>query len=188
MSPQQMLDKIAAGLREKTGKSVEQWSRAVKKAGLDTRKERVAWLMREHGIGRVAANLIAAAAEGKSVSYDDPAALVDRMFSGPKAELRPVYDAMVRLGQSLGRDVTVQACRTQVTLRRKRQFAWIKPSTRTRLDLGLALGELKPAGRLLPVAGTNHADRVRLRVALGSPADIDGEVRRWLQKAYDLDA
>jgi hypothetical protein len=188
MSPKEMQDKILAGLQAKTGKNVEQWSRAVKKAGLGTRKERVEWLMTEHGVGRVAANLIASHAEGKSGAYDDGNALVEKMFAGPKASLRPLYDQIVRSAASLGKDVTVQPCQTQVTLRRKRQFAWIKPSTRTRLDLGLALGDLRPAGRLQPVTGTDEDDRVRVRIPITAPEEIDGEVRRWIKAAYDLDA
>ena len=79
-------------------------------------------------------------------------------------------------------------CRTQVTLRRNRQFAWIKPATNTRLDLGLALPGVKPAGRLPPVAGTNDKDRVRLRIAVNDPGAIDAELKRWLKAAYDLHA
>jgi len=187
-SPGEVQARILANLTARTGKTVEQWSRLAAKSGPMSRQERVGWLMREHGLGHVTATLIAAHAEGKAPDYSDAAALLDGMFAGPKAELRPVYDALIRAARSLGKDVEVVPCRTQVTLRRRRQFAWIKPSTRTRIDLGLALPGIPAGGRLVRIAGANDQDRVRLRIPIASTAGIDEEVRRWLKTAYDLDA
>ena len=144
--------------------------------------------MREHALGRVAANLIAAHAGGAATDYGQGGKLVEGMFSGPKAALRPVYERVLAAARALGPDVTAWPCKTQVTLRRKRQFAWVKPATKTRPDLGPALAGVKPGARLEPIAGTNDDDRVRLRIALTSLHEVDGEVVRWLQAAYGRDA
>jgi Domain of unknown function (DUF5655)/Domain of unknown function (DUF4287) len=181
-------ERILANLTARTGKTLEQWSRFAVKAGPASRKERVGWLMKEHGLGRVAASLIAAHAEGRAPDYRNTAALLDGMFAGPKAELRPVYDALIRAARSLGKDVEVIPCQTQVTLRRRRQFAWIKPSTRTRIDLGLALPGVSAGGQLVEIAGADAQDRVRLRIPIASKAGVDEEVRRWLKTAYDFNA
>jgi len=175
---------IAANLKKSTGKSVEEWADVARRfAG--TRRERVAWLIKEHGLPKTAAGMAAARAEGET---DDPAAMLARLFAGGRAALRPIYDDIVKAAQALGSDVEVLPCRTQVTLRRRRQFAWIKASTNTRLDLGLALSGMAPAGRLLPVAGANAQDRVRLRIAVSTRDEVDAELKRWLKAAYDLDA
>ncbi len=186
MSPADMQAAIAGKLRERTGKSIDEWVGVARRKGLSTRKALVDWLMKEQGLGRVAANMVASRVEGQT-GYSDPAALLAGMFAGPKAALRRLYDELVKAATSLGADVQVMPCRTQVTLRRTRQFAWIKASSATRLDLGLALPGIKPAGRLLPVAGTNEQDRVRLRIAVASIEEIDAEVKRWLKTAYDFD-
>ncbi len=183
-----MQEKILSNLAARTGRTVQQWCSVTAKSGPAGRRERLEWLMREQGLGRVAASLIAARVEGRATGYGDAAALVDGMFAGPKAELRPVYDALVRVATELGKDVKVVPCRTQVTLCRRRQFAWIKPAARTRLDLGLALPGFKAGGRLIEITGANDKDRVRLRIPITAVSGVDGEVRQLLKAAYDLDA
>ncbi len=185
-TPGEMQAAIAWNLKLRTGESIEEWVGVVRRSGPASRKARVDWLMKEHGLGRVAAEMITSCAEGQR-DYSDPVALLADIFAGPKAALLPLYDELVKAATALGGDVQVIPCRTQVTLRRKRQFAWIKASTRTRLDLGLALPGVAPGGRLLPVAGTNDQDRVRLRIAVARSDEIDLELKRWLKAAYDLD-
>ena len=178
---------ILAGVREKTGKDVASLAGLVSRSGASTRRERVEWLMREHHLGRVAANVIASHAEDKATDYDDQEGLLAAMYAGPKAALKPIYDRLVEIGRALGPGFSLYQCAGQTTFRRNRQFAWIKPSTKTRVDLGLALPGLQPGGRLLTVASSNDKDRVRLRIALASAADVDAEVESWLKRAYDAD-
>lgn len=186
-SPPEMLDAIAANVAKRTGKSVEGWARLTQKAGPKTRKERVEWLMGEHRLGHVATRMIADRLE-TAPTYSEPDALMNALFAGPKAALRPLYDEVAAAAHSLGPDVEQVIARTQVTFRRNRQFAWVKPNTNTRLDLGLAVPGIEGGGPLLPVAGTNDKDRVRLRIALSPGQAVDAEAKRWLKTAYDLDA
>src|SRR5713101_7492449 len=110
------------------------------------------------------------------------------MFSGAKAGLRPIYDELLRLGRSLGDDVKVCPCQTIVPLYRKHVFAQIKPTTRTRIDFGLALKDTKAPMRLIDTGGLAKKDRITHRLAITSLDDIDDEVKRWLKRAYDMDA
>jgi hypothetical protein len=185
-TPGDMQAAIARNLKERTGKSIEQWTALVLRSAPPTRKACVDWLMKEHGLGRVAAGIIASRLEGEK-DYSDPAALLAGIFAGPKAELCPLYDELVKAAAAVCGDVSILPSRTQVTLSRRRQFAWIKAGARDRLDLGLALPGFSPAGRLLPVAGTNDRDRVRLRIAVTRRSEIDEELKHWLKAAYDLD-
>jgi hypothetical protein len=179
---------IRARLKEKSGKSVEEWVLVVKKSGLAVRKERVAWLMEQHGLGRVAANIVAAEAEGAVTDYSQGDKLIETMFAGAKAGLRPIYDRVAAAARNLGADVSVCPCKTQVTFKRKRQFAWVKPAAAGRLDLGLALPDVAAGGPLQDIPGTNDGDRVRLRIPLAAEGDVDAEVLRWLKIAYKKDA
>ncbi len=94
------------------------------------------------------------------------------------------------LGKSLGADVKVCPCKTIVPLYRRYVFAQIKPATRTRIDLGLALKGAAGAlpVRLLDTGAAARGDRITHRIPLTSLDDIDEEVERWLKVAYDLDA
>ena len=72
-------------------------------------------------------------------------------------------------------------------LYRNHVFAQIKPATRTRIDMGFALKDMKPTGRLIDTGGFAKKDRITHRIPIGSLADIDDEVKHWLKFAYELD-
>jgi hypothetical protein len=188
-----MTQKWVAALTEKTGRSLAEWLTLVKKSGPATEKERRDWLKKEHGLGTNATWWIAERTEGKGTEADDPEAYlkaaeqyVGGMFAG-KTALRPVYDALLALGLSMGEDVKACPCQTMVPLYRKHVFAQIKPTTRTRIDFGLALGAQAAEGRLIDTGGFAKKDRITHRIAMESVRDIDGEAKRWLRAAYERD-
>ncbi len=185
-SPKEMGEAIARNLPEKTGRTFDEWVEITRKAKLATRKERIAWLKSEHKLGTVTAMFIAAEAEGQSIAgeYSDEEALLGAMYTGEKTSLRPVYDELAKTAKKLGKDVRLTVCKTYVGMSRARQFAMIRPSTRTRVDLGLTLKGVAPAGRL-EKAGAIGNDRMTHRIGLSSKKEIDGEVKDWLRRAYD---
>ena len=188
-SPKEMGEAIARNLPAKTGRTFEEWIDLTREKGPASRKERIAWLKSEHGIGTVTANFIAADAEGRSMAeeYADENALLDGMYAGERAALRPLYDELAKTARKLGPDVELTVCKTYVGIRRGRQFGMIRPTTRTRVDLGLVLPGAKAAGRLQN-AGSIGNDRMTHRIEIASRKDIDAEVRRWLLAALDATA
>jgi hypothetical protein len=190
-----MVQKWVAELPEKTGRSLEEWVQLLQQEGPTTAKDRREWLKTQFGFGTNASWWIAERAEGKGWEDGDPQAYlqaalqyVEAMFAGSKAGLRPIYDALLKLGKSLGPDVKACPCKTIVPLYREHVFAEIKPATRTRIDLGFALGDTRPTGRLLDTGGFEKKNRITHRIPITSSADIDDEVRHWLRTAYDRDA
>jgi hypothetical protein len=190
-----MVQDWIADLPHKTGRTLEEWIELVTTSGPPTEKERREWLKHEHGFGTNSAWWIAERAEGKGTEDGDPHAYlkaaeeyVDAMFAGSKAGLRPIYDALLQIGLKLGKDVKVCPCKTIVPLYRRHVFAQIKPTTRTRIDLGFALGDRKAPGRLVDTGGFAKKDRITHRIPIASLAEIDDEVKQWLGVAYDLDA
>ena len=105
-----------------------------------------------------------------------------------KPALRPIYEALLAAGLKLGKDVRVCPCQTFVPLYRNHVFAQIKPSTRTRIDFGLALKDTKTPKRLIDTGGFAKKDRITRRIEISSVDDIDAEVLRWMKTAYDMDA
>ncbi len=189
-----MTQKWVTELKQKTGRSLEEWLRLVKKSGPKDEKARREWLKTEHGLGTNSAWWLAERAEGKSSEVGDPdayleaaEAYVEAMFSGGKAGLRPIYDALLKTGLKLGKDVKACPCQTIVPLYRKHVFAQIKPTTQTRIDLGFALGDMKPKGRLIDTGGFAKKDRITHRIPITSIEEIDDEVKHWLKVAYDRD-
>jgi hypothetical protein len=190
-----MTQKWVATLKETSGRSLDEWIALVKKSGPKTEKERREWLKAKHNLGTNSAWWIAERAEGKGAEDADPdlylaaaEKYVEEMFAGSKAATRPLYDALLDLGLSAGKDVKACPCKTIVPLYRNHVFAQIKPATRTRVDFGFALGDQKAGGRLIDTGGFAKKDRITHRIAIESLKDIDGEVKRWLRTAYERDA
>lgn len=176
-------------LQERTGKTLDQWVAFTKKTAPKTARERRAWL-KEQGLTTNYADWIAAAADGKEMSVEtyDPEALVEAMFSGAKAGLLPIYEKLLKLGLSLGPDVIASPGKTMVALYRKRVFARLTPSTRTRIDVQLALEEsTKPTARLIDIQDKSK-NRINRQIGVSSVAEIDDEVKRLLKHAYDLES
>jgi hypothetical protein len=189
-----MVQDAMARLKEKTGRDLDEWVALIKTEGPPTEKERRDWLKAEHGLGTNYSWWLAERAAGKGEEDGDPEAYlraaaryVEEMYAGPKAALRPIHDRILELAVALGDDVKVCPCKTIVPLYRNHVFAQIKPTTRTRLDLGFALKDQKATGRLIDTGGFAKKDRITHRIPLASVADVDDEVKHWLNVAYDLD-
>src|SRR5277367_1306536 len=181
-------------LPQKTGRSHDEWLELTRKSGARTEQERREWLKKEHKLGTNSAAWIAGRLEGKNTEEDSPEAYlktaaewVDVQYSGARVALRPLYEQLLALGFSLGRDVKACPCKTMVPFYRHHVFAQIKPATNTRIDLGFALGNMKAPKRLLDTGGFAKKDRITRRIEIRSKADIDDEVKRWLKTAYEMD-
>jgi hypothetical protein len=111
-----MAHSIIAGMKEKTGRSIDEWVRHIKKNGPAAEKERAAWLKKEHGLGTNYASWIAGKSVGKNDAFEDADQylrhaedFVEKMYTGPKAHLRPrrrritVFDDGSDLSQSRNR-------------------------------------------------------------------------------------
>jgi hypothetical protein len=186
---------VLAALERKTGKPYREWVKIAAASGLATEEERRAWLKAEHGLGTNTAWWIAEMSVGKGreaideeLYLQNAPGYVDAMYAGGKAGLRPLHDALIALGRSLGPDVKICPCQTIVPLYRNHVFAEVKPATKTRIDLGFALGDTKATGRLIDTGGLAKKNRITHRIPVTAPDDIDAEVRKWLKTAYDRDA
>jgi hypothetical protein len=190
----QMMQDWIASLPAKTGRSLPQWMAFIKKEGPAGEEGRRDWLKKEHGLGTNYAGWLAARSVGKSKEDEDPEAylrdcpkVIDAMYVGKKAALRPLHDKLVKLGLSIGKEAKVCPCSTIVPLFRNHVFAQIKPSTNTRIDLGLALGDTEAPKRLIDTGGFAKKDRITHRIAITAMEDIDSEVEEWLKVAYERD-
>jgi hypothetical protein len=179
-TPEEMAASMIANLKEKTGKTLPQWLKLAKASKATKHGELVKWLKTEHGVTHGFANLIAHENFKAETASGDPIAA---QYAGEKKSLVPIYKALIRAAKSFGKDVEVSPKKTYVSLRRKKQFALIQPSTKTRVDLGLNLKGTSPSGRL-EAAGSFNAMCTH-RVRLTSTTEVDANVSKWLKKAYD---
>jgi hypothetical protein len=183
---QAMRDRSARLLRERTGTDVAEWNQRVLDSGIGTESELRAWLA-ERGVTGYAQMLLVMERFG----YPDfllasAAELIDGQYAD-RPGLRPVLDRLLALAAAVG-EVHVQARKTYVSLvAPKRAFALVRPTTRTRVDLGLRLPEQAPAGRLERATSLGN-DTMTVRIGLHRVADVDDEVADWLGRAYAANA
>lgn len=187
---------ILANLKTKTGRTLEEWIALLEKKGPKEEAARRDWLESEHDLGGTTAWGIAELSVGKGrEGIDEEAYLaaapgyVERMYEGKKAALRPLHDALVAMVRALAPTVRICPCETIVPFYREHVVAQIKPATLARIDFGLALKGVKgrlPA-RLIDTGGLAKKDRITHCFRIASVAEIDDEVRKWTQAAWDLD-
>jgi hypothetical protein len=182
-TPEEAIASMKVNLEEKTGKKWAEWLTIAKATGLSKHGEIVAQLKKEHGLGHGYANMIALETRQGEAPKAEGEDAVAALYAGAKAGLKPVHDALMAVIGKLGSDVEPSPKKGYVSLRRKKQFALIQPSTATRLDLGLQLKGAPPEGRL-EAAGSWNA-MVSHRVRLESAKDVDKELAAWIKVAYD---
>ena len=182
-SPDATVQTMIENLPDKTGKSLDQWITLLGKAKLEKHGEMVKLLKSEHGVGHGFANLIVHQYRDGGSAGHSTDALVDAQYSGAKSELRPIYDAIVKLVEAFGKDAEISPKKTYVSLRRNKQFALIQPSTKTRVDVGINLKGEKPTPRLEKSGSFNAM--VSHRVRITDTKEVNSELKKWLRKAYD---
>src|SRR6202163_3326782 len=130
-------------IEEKYGKSLAEWIALIRDSGITKHTEIIAMLKSQYGVTHGSANrlaLIAREADAASISRAAKAAgsdPIDDMYSGKKADLKPLYDALISTITSFGNDIEVTPKKGYVSLRRKKQFAMLQPTTASRIDVGL---------------------------------------------------
>jgi hypothetical protein len=176
-----------ANIEKRTGKSLADLAKVVKTSGLTKHGEIRDMLKRDLGMGHGDANTLvhhvlqsdgasAAAAAGKTGD-----AVVDEIYAGPKADLRPIHDRLMAAIAKFG-PFEIAPKKGYVSLRGKKQFAMIGPATKTQVEVGLNLKDAKATARLiaLPPGGM-----CQYKVRLSEPTAVDAELIAWIRRAYD---
>jgi predicted transport protein len=178
-----MEDTMIRNLKEKYGKSLDEWISIVRHSGISKHGEIIKFLKEEHGFTHGFANLVALKSKGTdSASAESHQSLINEQYKG-KESLLPLYNRLIDEVKRFGTDVEVAPKRAYVSLRRKKQFALIQPSTKTRLDVGLICKGTEPTDRLEIAGSFNTMCSHRVRTT--ETKDIDIELIGWLKRAYD---
>jgi hypothetical protein len=167
------------------GKPLDHWFAVIDGAGLTKHNEIVAMMKAEHGLAHGAAHRVSLLARQRQdagvAATSDP---TDALYAGAKAGLRPLHDTLLGQIRALG-PFDIAPKKGYLSLRRRKQFAMVQPSTVSRIDLGLILSVTAPTtGRLESAAKFNPLFTHRVRIT--APTDIDDELRDWLAAAYAL--
>lgn len=172
---------------KRTGKSIAELTAIVKGSGLTKHGELVAMLKSTLNMGHGDANTLvhtvlksdgegAAAAQGLSM-----ADVLDGLYAGPKAALRPIHDQLLAEIRKFG-DFEEAPKKTYVSYRRKKQFAMIGPATNTRVEVGLNMKGVQATDRLQELP---PGQMCNYKVKLTDAKDVDAELVAWVRTAFD---
>ena len=174
------LQTMIDNMPEKTGKSLEEWFEILKTKSFAKHGEYMKFLKGEHGVSHGFANTITQLYKKKPGETGDD--LISNQYKS-KEHLRPIYDQLVEVIQKFGSDVELAPKKAYVSVRRKRQFAILQPSTKTRFDIGLNIKGKDPEGKLEAAGSWNSMCTHRIKCA--SADDVDDQVLAWIKEAYE---
>ena len=172
-------------IQKKTGKSLDELTAIVKKSGLTKHGEIRDMLKEKLGLGHGDANSLVhaifesdgtRAAEGKSTD-----AVLDEIYTGPKASMRPIHDALMQHIVKFG-EFEIVPKKGYVSLRRKRQFAMLGPKTNTRFEVGINAKDFKKNARLLEQPKGSMCNYI---VNLTEAKEVDSELIAWIKFAFE---
>ena len=173
-----------ANIQKKTGRSLEQLYDALRGSGKGKHGELRDWAKAELGLGHGDANTLvtlfgrAQAPAPASAAGGD---VLDEIYVGGKAGLRPVHEALMQRIEAFG-DFEVAPKKGYVSLRRKKQFAMIGPGSQTRVDVGINMKGIDGTDRLKALP---PGKMTQYNVAVTAPGEVDDELIGWLRTAYD---
>lgn len=175
---QKMIDNLEA----KTGKKISHWVEIVKKSGLEKHGQKMKLLKEEHGFTHGYANMVVLMSkEDSAFNTENKDTLIEDQYKG-KESLYPIYEKLIKEVSKFGKDVEIAPKKAYVSLRRKKQFALIKPSTKTRVDIGINLKSAEP-DTFAQAAGSWNT-MVSHRIKISDLKDINKEIIQWLKEAY----
>jgi hypothetical protein len=174
-------------IQKKTGKTIAELAALVKSSGLTKHGEIRDFLKSELGLGHGDANTLVhvvlqsdgqRVAEAKGLSGDS---VLDEIYSGPKAALRPIHEKLISGIVSFGEFETLPK-KGYVSLRRKKQFAMLGPATNSRVEVGLNAKNLTAAERLLEQPKGSMCNYI---VRVTDASQVDAQLFAWIRQAYE---
>ncbi len=170
-------------LEEKTGKKIEEWIAIANSSQLEKHSEILNYLKTVHGIGHGYANLVVHySKQSHAGAIENPEDLIKEQYKG-KENLKPWYDRLINEINKFGKDVTISPKKAYVSIRRKKQFAIIQPSLKTRLDIGLNIKGIAATENIEAAGSWNSMCTHRIKVT--DEKQINDELINWIKKAYD---
>jgi len=176
-------------IQTKTGKTITELHAALADRGLCKTGERRTLLMERFQLGYGDANAVAllygqplpALGEGPALAVAaDTSDPQDAIYSGAKASLRPLHEAVMAFVRGLG-EFEQAPKKTYISLRRKRQFAMVGPATKDAIEIGLNAKDLPPHVRLKPQP---PGSMCQATTRIGSSKEVDAALKGWIRHAY----
>jgi len=173
---------VQASLERDTGKTIDQWVEIVRRDCKETKpKARVDWLKERYGLGVNRCAHILSVAFPEAGGWDDADALRKALWTD--ADSTAILEAIEAAVAGFPGVVTGQR-KAFTAFSNRVQFASAKPVKGGAVSLGLAL-EPDSSPRLSAPRNESWSERLKAKLALASPAEVDEEVKALLKAAWE---
>lgn len=174
-------------IQTRTGKNLDELYAFIRASGLGKHGEIREMLKAKLALGHGDANTLAkfyleslAAASqpgGKPVEAD----VLDEIYTGTKAGLRPLHEAVMAVIEAFG-PFEIAPKKGYLSLRRQRQFAMLGPGTKGRVEVGINMKGVAGTERLI---AQEPGGMCQYKVYLSQTDEVDADLAAWLRQAYD---
>ena len=174
-------------IQTRTGKNLDELYAFIRASGLGKHGEIREMLKAKLALGHGDANTLAkfyleslAAASqpgGKPVEAD----VLDEIYTGTKAGLRPLHEAVMAVIEAFG-PFEIAPKKGYLSLRRQRQFAMLGPGTKCRVEVGINMKGVAGTERLI---AQEPGGMCQYKVYLSQTDEVDADLAAWLRQAYD---
>jgi hypothetical protein len=172
-------------IETRTGKTLDQLYAIIKNSGLNKFGQIRDMLKKDLGMGHGDANTLVhmymkfqEEKTSKPTSLED---VINEIYSGSKAHLRPIYNKLMTQINKFG-PFEIAPKKGYVSLRRKKQFAMITPATKTRVEVGLNMKGIDATSRLIQLP---PGKMCQYKIDITDAKEIDKELITWVKQAYD---
>lgn len=173
-------------MQVRTGKSLDELFALIKESELTKHGQIRQMLIDTLGMGygdavTLASHYLAQTNAPAQASQTESADILDTLYTGSRANLRPIHEKVMAEFSQLG-EFEIAPKKTYLSLRRKRQFAMLGPGTKGRVELGLNMKGLEGTERLV---AQEPGGMCQYKVFISSVDEVDAELIAWLRRAYD---
>lgn len=184
--PEKALATQLANMQTRTGRTFDELTRIIRDSGLTKHGELVTMLKTTLGMGHGDATTLVQVVKQADAALAAPTpasmdAVLDGLYAGKKAALRPIHDAVLVAMRTLG--VFEEAPKkTYVSYRRAKQFCMVGPATNTRVEVNFNMRGIPSTPRLLELP---PGQMCQYTVRLTDVGQVDAELLGWIRLAYD---
>lgn len=173
---------VRANLQRETGRTLEEWVEIVRRECKETKpRARTDWLKANYGVGVNRAATIFSVVFPSEMGWDDAEGLRAALWTDPAS--RAILESVEAAVADFPGLVTGQR-KGFTAWSNKAQFAALKPVKGGQAMLGLALTP-GASPRLAEPKNESWSERLKAKLALASPAEVDDEVRALLRTAWE---
>jgi hypothetical protein len=172
---------VRAGLERDTGKSLDEWVAIARTCPEEGHRARLKWLKDNHGLLQNRASQVLSEAFGARMAWSEPEKLIDALWTDPAS--RAIFSAIDAAARQPN-EVIQTARKGYTAWSRKVQFAAARPVKGGKAMLGLAVAPDAGAHLEAP-KNESWSERLKARVLIASPDEVDAEVEALLRTAWE---